>query len=243
MHGVAPCSAIGSQLTPTPRRAQIASASARSAAIARSRVASSWWRMSSVASTRPGMTLQAPCGMPISPTVATSPGSSLAARSAASTNSAAAPSASRRRRIGVVPAWPAWPSKARLKRLWPAIAVTTPSGRPAASSTGPCSMWTSKYARMSSGTSAGPGSVAPIASPSVTPAGSRSASSSGASRPTNARLPRNVLWNRSPSSSANATTSSASGSAPTPRRRRARRARRGCRRSGRRRRRSRGASR
>ena len=68
-------------------------------------------------------------------------------RSAASTNSAAAASASRRRPIGVVPAWPAWPSKVRLKRVWPAIAVTTPSGRPAASSTGPCSMWTSKYAR------------------------------------------------------------------------------------------------
>ena len=54
----------------------------------------------------------------------------------------------RRRRgagaIGVVPAWPAWPWKTRLKRLWPAIAVTTPSGSPSDSSTGPCSMWTSR---------------------------------------------------------------------------------------------------
>jgi hypothetical protein len=48
--------------------------------------------------------------------------------------------------IGVVPACPASPVKVSANRDCPAIAVTTPKGRSSASSTGPCSMCTSRYA-------------------------------------------------------------------------------------------------
>ena len=66
-----------------------------------------------------------------------------AMRSTAITHSAAAASASRRSPIGTVPAWPAIPVISIAKRLPPLIAVTTPTGRPSASSTGPCSMCSS----------------------------------------------------------------------------------------------------
>src|SRR3954447_21068272 len=148
---VAPCPDSFAQRTRTPRRRRSASPIMRRAWIARARTASSAWRTSSVASTRPGITLTAPPGTPMRPTVATRPGSSRAICSAASTNSAAAASASWRSPIGVVPACPATPSKYSVAWLWPAIAVTTPSGTPAASSTGPCSMWTSKHARRFAG--------------------------------------------------------------------------------------------
>jgi hypothetical protein len=52
-------------------------------------------------------------------------------------HSAAAASASRRKCMGVVPAWLAWPPKARLSRVWPTIAVTAATRKPSASSTGP----------------------------------------------------------------------------------------------------------
>ena len=55
------------------------------------------------------------------------PGVSLAARSTASTISAAAARASRRRCIGTVPAWPATPVTSMVKRDAPLIAVTMPT--------------------------------------------------------------------------------------------------------------------
>ena len=57
---------------------------------------------------------------------------------------AAATSASRRPSIGTVPAWPAVPSTRSSPRAIPAIDVTTPSGAPARSSTGPCSTCSSR---------------------------------------------------------------------------------------------------
>ena len=54
--------------------------------------------------------------------------------------------ASRRRPIGVAPACPATPSTPTSSRVAPSIAVTTPSGRPSASSTGPCSICASTKA-------------------------------------------------------------------------------------------------
>ena len=148
MHGVAPCSAISDQLAVIAAaradRVGLAPAARRSRARGRRRPGGGCR-----ASPRPGPGSRCRRRAGRRSRRRSPPGRACRwpARSAASTNSAAAASASRRRSIGVVPAWPAWPSKARLKRVWPAIAVTTPSGRPAASSTGPCSMWTSKYAR------------------------------------------------------------------------------------------------
>ncbi len=113
------------------------------------------------------------------PTVATRPSVSRANRSAASTNSAAAASASWRMVIGVVPACAASPVNVTVKRDWPKIAVTTPRGTPSATSTGPCSMWTSRYPEAPSN------SGAPSSIPTI-------ASSSGVIAPTYARLPRNV---------------------------------------------------
>ncbi len=79
------------------------------------------------------------------PTVATRPGSARPASSTASTNSASAHAASRRarHRHGAGVAGLAGEDDLGA-RVWPAIAVTTPSGAPARSSTGPCSMWTSR---------------------------------------------------------------------------------------------------
>ena len=98
---------------------------------------------------------------------------------------------------------------ARLKRVWPAIAVTTPSGSPSASSTGPCSMWTSKYARAPSNSGSPERRADRVAQRHAVGVGQRRARPAS-SRPTNARLPRNVDWKRRPSSSANATSSTGS---------------------------------
>ena len=57
---------------------------------------------------------------------------------------AAAASASRRLSIGVEPAWAAWPRKVIWWRSTPKVPSTTPSGRSIDSSTGPCSMWSSR---------------------------------------------------------------------------------------------------
>src|SRR4051794_20514537 len=127
----------------TPRAAAIAYARSRRSAHAASRVVSSRWRTSTVRVARAGMTLLAPGWTSSSPTVATSPSTARAVASTVPIHSAAAASASRRSAIGTVPAWPASPSKTISARVWPAMPVTTPTGRPSASSTGPCSMWTS----------------------------------------------------------------------------------------------------
>ena len=76
--------------------------------------------------------------------MATSPAVPRPAASTAPIHSAAAASASRRAVIGVVPAWAAAPANVTDARVWPAIASTTPTGSSASSSTGPCSMWTSR---------------------------------------------------------------------------------------------------
>ena len=99
--------------------------------------------------TWPGITLVAPGAASMRPTVPTRSGSRAQRDSTASTHSAAAASASRRSGIGTVPACPAIPSISTAKRFAPLIAVTTPTGRPSASSTGPCSMCSSAYASTS----------------------------------------------------------------------------------------------
>ena len=96
-----------------------------------------------VNSTTPGMTLTAPDTVLSIPTVPTVPGISRQVRSTATTASDAAASASRRRFMGTVPAWPARPITSTRSRTAPAMEVTTPTGRSSASSTGPCSMCTS----------------------------------------------------------------------------------------------------
>ena len=50
----------------------------------------------------------------------------------------------RRIGIGTVPAWPAMPCSSTASRVAPAMAVTTPTGRSCASSTGPCSICSSR---------------------------------------------------------------------------------------------------
>ena len=78
------------------------------------------------------------------PTVAVRPSVSRASRSTSRTSSAAPASASRRRRMGVLPACPAIPVKTASPRLCAAIAVTMPTARSSSWSTGPCSMCTSR---------------------------------------------------------------------------------------------------
>ena len=97
-----------------------------------------------LSSAAPGMTFPAPGRGVRRPTVATMRSSARPCASTARTSSAAAHSASRRSAMGTVPAWPASPSRPTSIRLCPAIAVTTPTGSPRRSSTGPCSMWTSQ---------------------------------------------------------------------------------------------------
>ena len=134
----------------TPRRSSIAANSSsirRSASRRRSSVPA---RTSTVNSTTPGMTLTAPGRVLSTPTVPTAPSISRQIRSIAVTASDAAASASYRRCIGTVPAWPARPITSTRIRVEPAIEVTTPTGRSSASSTGPCSMCTSTYPATSS---------------------------------------------------------------------------------------------
>ena len=57
---------------------------------------------------------------------------------------AAASMASRRTSIGVGPAWASTPVTRTSSQRWPCAPVTTPTGSPAFSSFGPCSMWHSK---------------------------------------------------------------------------------------------------
>ena len=92
-----------------------------------------------------GTTLKEPGSIAMSPTVATQPGKSRTTVSRTpSTNAAAPRAASRRPSIGVVPAWRASPSNTTLNELEPMIPVTMPISTPARSSTGPCSMCSSR---------------------------------------------------------------------------------------------------
>ena len=81
------------------------------------------------------------------PDVHTAPSPTSAAIGRISSASFAAPaSASRRLSIGVEPAWAAWPFHVIWWRSTPNVPSTTPSGRSIDSSTGPCSMCSSRYA-------------------------------------------------------------------------------------------------
>ncbi len=75
------------------------------------------------------MTFGAPGATVSIPTVASKPGLRRARDSAKRINSAAPASASRRKAIGVVPAWPARPRKTSRPRVCPAIAETTPKSQ------------------------------------------------------------------------------------------------------------------
>mmetsp|Transcript_4215 Transcript_4215/g.13405 ORF Transcript_4215/g.13405 Transcript_4215/m.13405 type:complete len:332 (-) Transcript_4215:807-1802(-) len=130
--------------------------------------------------------------------------------------SAAAARGSRRWFMGTVPACPCVPSTLTRRRVWPAIAETTPSGMPRASSCGPCSMCTSTYPRtlsddmaifiMFSSEASDP--IAAITSAMDFPSLSVLLSMPCLTRvPAMARLPRKVEEKRSPSSSEKATTS------------------------------------
>ena len=131
------------------------------------------------------------------PTVPTMPRpASRASRSTRRTSSAAEASASFRAAMGVPPAWSCRPRIVTRNRLGAAIAVTTPTGRPARSRVADCSMWSSRYRAMLPGSrrasprrAARPPTVS-IASPRVLPWLSRSAATVSASiRPLMARLP------------------------------------------------------
>ena len=143
LHRHAPVSWVVTRSNNTPRRASIPSNASSMPRSAARRQASLSPRTSTVNSTTPGITLTAPGMVRSTPTVPTAPGTSRQVRSIAATASAAAASASRRRRMGTVPAWPARPITSTRSRVAPAMDVTTPTGRPSASSTGPCSMCTS----------------------------------------------------------------------------------------------------
>ena len=79
------------------------------------------------------------------PDVHTAPSPTSAAIGRISSASFAAPaSASRRLSIGVEPACAAWPVHVIGERSTPNVPSTTPSGRSSDSSTGPCSMCSSR---------------------------------------------------------------------------------------------------
>ena len=79
------------------------------------------------------------------PLVSTAPSPTCAAITRSSSASFAAPaSASRRWSIGVEPACAAWPRQVIRWRSTPKVPSTAPSGRSIDSSTGPCSMCSSR---------------------------------------------------------------------------------------------------
>ena len=102
-HGAVLASHSGVIVMAMPRRRAMASHSARIAATAARRLSSVGARTSSEKRTLPGMTFIAPGSASMRPTVPTTSGIDAAMRSTASTHSAAAASASRRRPIGTVP--------------------------------------------------------------------------------------------------------------------------------------------
>ncbi len=79
------------------------------------------------------------------PTVPTACGGFFSAISFTAVTSFAAPtSASRRRGIGVEPAWLSNPVKVISNQRWPWPCVTTPMSMPSSSRIGPCSICSSK---------------------------------------------------------------------------------------------------
>jgi len=141
--GAALARTVSRRASVSPRRSAISCAAASTACASSSRAASVGARTSRLKRQRPGTTLMDPCGTSRIPTVATVPGRCCASRSTASVSSAAPAAASRRCPMGVVPAWQATPPYSPSHRRLPLMLVTTPSGRWARASTGPCSMCTS----------------------------------------------------------------------------------------------------
>ena len=158
------------------------------------------------------------------PIVQTAPSPVRFAISRISSSSFAAPaSASRRLSIGVDPACAACPRYVTWWRSTPKVPSTTPSGSCIDSSTGPCSMCSSRYA------------AAPSSSERASSARSRStpcaASASGSAVPSASRRPRSSAWSviepaaaddpksdrpkRAPSSSAQLTSRTVTGGAPS----------------------------
>ncbi len=101
---------VSSGLQRTPRRSQMAFSSASTSATSASRCGSVGARRSRLNRQRPGTTLIEPPGTFSMPMVATESPSRAARRSMNSASSATAAAASRRRFIGVVPAWLAMPT-------------------------------------------------------------------------------------------------------------------------------------
>jgi hypothetical protein len=99
----------GEGWTHDPYGAEIAASSASTSAASASRAASVVALRSRLKRQRPGTTLIDPEGTSSMPTVPTTSGTAAARRSTKSASSATASAASRRRPIGVVPAWLAWP--------------------------------------------------------------------------------------------------------------------------------------
>jgi hypothetical protein len=103
------------------------------------------WRWSSSCSAVSTTEVTIPGLQTTPPEVQTAPPPARFAISRISSASFAAPaSASRRLSIGVEPAWAACPFHVSFERSTPKVPITAPSGRSIDSSTGPCSMWSSR---------------------------------------------------------------------------------------------------
>ncbi len=133
---------IGSHAASQPSASAASPAAARAPASMAARASGSMWRRSRVRRVSPGTAVTTPGLHSTQPTVAT-PSWARATSATARAKRAAAAKLSRRRRMGVVPAWAAWPVSTRRSRSMPTVPVTTPIPSPRSSSTGPCSMWTS----------------------------------------------------------------------------------------------------
>ena len=139
--------AVDRVVTVTPSASAIRSSSAAKRRSASWRACSSVLRRSTVTTARAATTLTRLGCSRIDPTVPTwSPPSSPAMRRTATATSPAARPASRRRRMGVVPAWLDWPSMVTSVQEMPCTPSTAPTATPSSSSTGPCSMWYSTKA-------------------------------------------------------------------------------------------------
>jgi len=211
-----------------PSRAAMAPTASRTAWAAAS-ASASMPRRSTHSSARPGITLMAPGDTFMTAAVPTTPRPArfVASSRTARTTCAAVTSASRRPPMGVVPECAAVPSTVTLSRMGAAMASTTPTGMPACSSTGPCSMCSSTKALSSAGRRAhsprrsrsSPSAARACAS--VTPPWSCSVrQASRRARPAMALLPRVPTEKRADSSPRKQITSSGCRRGPAPRRRR-----------------------
>ena len=96
---------------------------------------------------RPGTAVTTPGSLVAPPTVQTPPSCLKPTSRIASAAWAVAMKVSRRIGIGVAPAWAVSPVNTARWRSTPNVPSTVAAGSPLLSSTGPCSMWHSMYAR------------------------------------------------------------------------------------------------